>query len=49
MIVAGSATIIEHIGISDPRWAGLVLVLLYLAFVAGSYLVRRGPAALPGS
>jgi cation:H+ antiporter len=46
-----TTTVVSGIAVrrTIPRWAGLVLVLLYIGFVAGSYVIRRGPGALPGS
>src|SRR5690606_10069628 len=49
--VLATTTVVSDIAVrrTIPRWAGLVLVLLYLGLVAGSDLVHRGPGALPRS
>jgi len=32
-----------------PRWAGVLLVVLYVGFIIGSYVIGRGPGRLPAS
>lgn len=32
-----------------PRWAGVLLVVLYVGFIVGSYFIGRGPGRFPAS